>query len=286
MSQLLFNGFITGLLIALPALALSLTFSVLRFANFAIGSLLTVGAYVVYGFNVALGLPLPVALACGCMVSVAVVLLINEWVHKPLRRRSSLMQLVASMGVALILENVVRLIAGNAPASYAVEVARPQRLWGLRVNHEQLIILLAVIVLLVLVGVIYRRTGWGRAMRAVADNPDLAAVRGISYDRTVRLVWVLSAVIATVAGTLIGLDATLNPLMGTNYVLAVFAAAILGGIASPLAAVGGAIVLGMTEEISTLWVAPHYRSIIAYLIMTVLLLLRPSGLFGTHWVKK
>ena len=286
LGQILFNGLITGLLIALPALALSLTFSILRFANFAIGALLTLGAYAVYGFNVGLGLNLPLAVACGCLVSIAVVLLVNEWVHKPLRRRSSLMQLVASMGVALIMENVVRLTAGNAPAAYAIEVARPQRLWGLRVNHEQGIIFLAVVVLLLVAGGIYQWTRWGRAMRAIADNPDLAGVRGIPYDRTVRLVWTFSAITATVAGTLIGLDATLNPMMGSNYVLAVFAAAILGGIASPLAAVAGAVVLGIAEELSTLVVAPHYRSIIAYLIMTALLLLRPSGLFGARWVKK
>jgi branched-chain amino acid transport system permease protein len=286
LGQIVFNGLITGLLIALPALALSLTFSVLRFANFAIGSLLTVGAYAVYGFNVGLGLPLPVAVACGCAVSVAVVLLVNEAVHRPLRRRSSLMQLVASMGVALVMENAVRLAAGSAPAAYAVEVARPLRFWGLRVNHEQGIIALAVVALLLLVAVLYRATRWGRAMRAIADNPDLAGVRGIPYDRTVRLVWALSAIVATVAGTLIGLDATLNPLMGSNYVLVVFAAAILGGIASPLAAVAGAIALGVVEELSTLVVAPHYRSILAYCVMTLLLLLRPSGLFGTRWVKK
>lgn len=286
MSQLLFNGFITGLLIALPALALSLTFSVLRFANFAIGSLLTLGAYVVYGFNTVAGLGLWSALALGCVVSIAVVLVINELVHKPLRRQSSLMQLVASMGVALVLENLVRLCAGNAPAAYAVDIARPQRLWGLRVNHEQGIILVAVVVALLVVTVLYRWTRWGRAMRAVADNPELAAARGIPYHRTVRLVWAASAIIATVAGTLVGLDATLNPLMGANYVLPVFAAAILGGIASPMAAVAGAIVLGVTEELSTLWVAPHYRSIIAYAIMTLLLLLRPSGLLGRRWVNK
>jgi branched-subunit amino acid ABC-type transport system permease component len=285
-AQLLFNGFITGLLIALPALALSLTFSVLRFANFAIGSLLTVSAYIVLYFNISLGWSFIASIAAGIVVTIVVALITNALVHHPLRERSSLTQLVASMGVAFFLENLVRLIAGNAPRGYAVEIARPIRFWGLRVNQEQGIILLSVVLSLLVVWVIFRFTRLGRSMRAVADNPDLASVRGISYRYVVGSVWVLVGIITTISGTLIGLDAALNPLMGANYVLPVFAASILGGIASPIAAVAGAILLGITEELSTLLVPPHYRTIIAYVIMTLLLMLRPSGLFGSQWVKK
>lgn len=286
MAQLIFNGLITGLLIALPALALSLVFSVLRFANFAIGSLLTVSAYVVFYFNVALGWSFIWSIVAAAVVTVLVLLIVNALVHHPLRERSSLTQLVASMGVAFFLENLVRLVAGNAPRGYDVEIARPLRIWGLRVNQEQGIILLSVVVALLAVWIIFRFTRLGRSMRAVADNPDLASVRGISYRYVVGSVWLLVGIITTVSGALIGLDATLNPLMGASYVLPVFAASILGGIASPIAAVAGALLLGVTEELSTLFIAPHYRTIIAYVIMTLLLMLRPSGLFGSRWVKK
>ncbi|GGF58447.1 branched-chain amino acid ABC transporter permease [Azorhizobium oxalatiphilum] len=286
MAQLLFNGLVTGLLIALPALSLSLTFSVLRFANYAIGAQITLGAYAVYLFNVPLGWPLLLSTAAGMVLAVAVGLLVQALAYEPLRARSSVTRLVASIGVALALENVVRFFAGNSPRGYGVEIARPLRIAGLRINQEQITIMLSVLVALVLVWVVFRFTRLGRAMRAVADDADLAAVRGIRRGRVVAMVWVLASALATLAGVLIGLDATLDPQMGWNYVLPVFTAAILGGIANPMAAVAGALTLGIASELATLVMAPHYRAIVAFLVMAVLLLVRPSGLFGKQWVAK
>ncbi|KAF1021631.1 MAG: High-affinity branched-chain amino acid transport system permease protein LivH [Paracidovorax wautersii] len=286
MAQLLFNGLVTGLLIALPALSLALVFSVLRFANYAIGAMVTLGAYAVYAFNAVLGWPLPVAVVAGMLVSGAVALAVDRLVYTPLRGRTGVTLLVASIGVGLVLENVVRLFAGNAPRGYGVEIARPLRVLGLRVNHEQLVTLASVLAALALVWLVFRCTRLGRAMRAVADNPDLAAVRGISRARVTAAVWLLSSAMATLAGVLIGLDTNIDPQMGWNYLLPVFTAAILGGIASPMAAVAGALVLGVTEELATLVMPPHYRTLVAFVVMAALLLLRPSGLFGAKWVAK
>jgi branched-subunit amino acid ABC-type transport system permease component len=286
MAQLLLNGFVTGLILALPALALSLTFSVLRFANYAIGSMIAVGAYADYLFNVVLGWPLVPATAAGAAVLAAVAVAFDRIVYHRLRGRSGVTLLVASMGIALALENAIRFIAGNAPRGFAVEIARPFRFWGLRVNHEQLTILITVLAALAIVWIVVRYTHLGRSMRAVADNPDLAAVRGISRTRVVTGVWLLSSAITAVAGVLIGLDANIDPQMGCNYLLPVFTAAILGGIASPMAAVAGALTLGVAEELATLVLPPHYRTIVAFLVMALLLLVRPSGLFGAKWVTK
>lgn len=278
--------FVTGLLIALPALALSLTFSVLRFANYAIGAQLTLGAYLVYLFNVPLGWPLLPATAAGMGLAVAAALGVHRLAYEPLRGRAPVTFLVASIGVALALENAVRFFAGNAPRGYGVEIARPLRVFDLRINHEQITIIVSVLAALALVWIIFRFTRLGRAMRAVADNADLAAVRGIRRGRVVMAVWALSSGLTTLAGVLIGLDATLDPQMGWTYVLPVFTAAILGGIANPMAAVAGAVTLGIAEELATLVLAPHYRAIVAFGVMAVLLLVRPSGLFGTQWVAK
>ena len=207
MAQLLLNGFVTGLILALPALALSLTFSVLRFANYAIGSMIAVGAYSAYLFNVVLGWPLVPATAAGAAVLAMVAVAIDRIVYRRLRGRSGVTLLVASMGIALALENAIRFIAGNSPRGYAVEIARPFRFWGLRVNHEQPTILVTVLAALAIVWIVFRYTHLGRSMRAVADNPDLAAVRGISRTRVVTGVWLLSSAITAVAGVLIGLDA-------------------------------------------------------------------------------
>ncbi|WP_306770603.1 branched-chain amino acid ABC transporter permease [Pantoea sp. 18069] len=286
LAQLIFNGLVSGLLIALPALSVALVFSVLRFANYAIGAMVTMGAYLVYVFNVPLNWPLPAAMLAGMALSIGLALLLDLLVFSPLRGRSGVTLLVASMGVGLILENVVRLVAGNSPRGFGVEIARPSRLLGLRVNQEQFTTLVCVIAALAVVWLIFRCTRLGRAMQAVADNPDLADVRGISRKKVRAAVWALAAAMASLSGVLIGLDSNVDPQMGWNYLLPVFTAAILGGIASPMAAVAGALLLGVTEELATLILAPNYRTIVAFVVMALLLLLRPHGLFGAKWVSK
>lgn len=286
MGQLIVNGLTTGLILALPALALALSFSVLRFANYAIGSYVTAGAFMTWWANVILGLPIWAAAFIGSAVVASLAVLIDALVYRRMRDRSGLTLLVASMGIAIALENVVRLFAGNSPRSFDVPVARPQRFLDIRVNQEQLIILVTVLSALALVWLLFRFTRLGRAMRAVADNADLAAVRGISRGRVIAIVWALSGALAALAGVLIGLDTSIEPQMGWNYLLPVFTAAILGGIASPMAAVAGALVLGMAEEFSTLFLPPHYRMIVAFSVMAVLLMLQPWGLFGTKWVQR
>ena len=205
MLQLVFNGVISGLLVALPALALALTYSVLRFANFAIGAMLTTGAYLIYFFNVPLGLSLPLAVVLGTLASALIAVLVDALVFRPLRDRSGVMLLVASMGVFFILENLVRFIAGSTPVSYAVQTARPLRLLGLRVNYEQTADLILSAGALLFVAVIFRHTRFGRAMRAIADNPPLAAVRGVSRAQVVGVTWAISGALAGLAGLLIGL---------------------------------------------------------------------------------
>lgn len=287
MIQTIFNGAVTGLLVALPALALALTFSVLRFANFAIGAMLTAGAYTVYAFNAGLGWPLLPAAVAGSVVGGILAVLIDAVVYRRLRDRSGVTLLVASMGVAFVLENAVRFIAGNAPAGYRVDPARPLRLGEhLRINHEQLLVAAVSIVALLAIWALFRFTPLGRAMRAVADNRPLAAARGIVANRVIAITWFIAGALATAAGTLIGLDATLDPQMGWNYVIQVFAATILGGIAHPMAAVFGAVTLGVIAELSTLVLPSHYRPLVAFAVLTVLLLVRPWGVFGTARIAK
>lgn len=286
MIQTLFNGAITGLLVALPALALALTFSVLRFANFAIGAMLTAGAYTVYAFNVGLGWPLLPSALAGAVLGAVGAALIDALVYRRLRDRSGVTLLVASMGVAFVLENAVRFIAGNAPVGYDIDPARPLRVAGLRINHEQVLIAAISLSALAATWALFRLTPLGRAMRAVADNPQLAAARGIVGNRVIGITWCIAGALATVAGTLIGLDATLDPQMGWNYVIQVFAAAILGGIAHPMAAVFGAVSLGIIAELSTLVLPPHYRPLVAFAVLTTLLLVRPWGVFGTARIAK
>jgi branched-subunit amino acid ABC-type transport system permease component len=134
--------------------------------------------------------------------------------------------------------------------------------------------------------VILRHTALGRAMRAVSDNPALAAARGIDRERIVRWMWVIAGVLTAAAGVLAGLDRAIDPLLGWNYVVTVFAAAILGGLGNPFGAVLGALTLGVVEETSTLVIPPNYRQVVSFCAIAFLLLLRPQGLLGSVRIRK
>jgi branched-chain amino acid transport system permease protein len=286
MMQILFNGLVTGMLVALPALAVAMTFSVLRFANFAIGAMITVGAYLIYALNVVAGLPLFISGLLGATLAGLLAAVVDLLVFRPLRDRSAVTLMVASIGVSFILENIVRFIAGNTAVGYDVALSRPWRWAGLRINIEQIQAMVVCLVALVVVWALFRRSSLGRAMRAIADNAPLAATRGVSRQQVITVTWVISGVLAALSGMLIGLDATIDPQMGWLYALPAFAAAILGGLTHPLAAIPGALVMGVLSEAATLVLPAHYRSMVAFVVMSLLLIIRPAGLFGTKWLTK
>lgn len=285
-AQLLLNGTVSGLLIALPALALTITFGVLKFPNFAIGSMLTFGACGAWVFNTILNMPLSVAAALSAVTLAGVAILCNTLVFAKLRDRGSIVLLVASMGVSLILENICRFAFGNATRNFNIEIARPVRWLGLRVNQEQLTTVIVVIVCVIVVQIIFYASPIGRAMRAVADNPALAAVRGVERRVISNIAWALAGGLVALAGVLAGLDRAVDPLLGWNYQIPIFAAAILGGLGSPIGAVIGAIVIGITEELSTLILPTNYRQVVSFSVILLLLLVRNQGLLGGKVVRK
>lgn len=280
MAQALLNGLIAGLLIALPAIALSLSYGVLNFANFAIGAMVTLGAYLAYAFNADLGLPLAVAAPIAAAGLAVVAIATQRLVYDRIRDGDHITLLVASMGVAFVIENSVRFVYGADVRTLDVPVARPVIWHGLRLNREQLVIAATVLATLVVVSVVLRSTRFGRSMRAVSDNPALAEARGIDRARTVAGTWALAGALAALAGVLIALDSTVEPLIGTNYLVSIFAAAIVGGIGNPFGAMAGGLLIGMVEELSTLAVPTTYRQGVSFLVLALVLFTRPHGLFG------
>jgi branched-subunit amino acid ABC-type transport system permease component len=153
-------------------------------------------------------------------------------------------------------------------------------------NHEQMITIAVSSAAMIAMWVLLTRLPMGRAMRAVADNPSLALVRGIESPRVIRWTWFLAGVLLALGGVLIGMDRALEPPMGSNYLISVFGAAILGGLGSPLGAFVGALVIGVVSELSTLVIAPNYRIGIPLLAIAVILVFRPQGLFGQPYIRK
>jgi len=270
-AQYLFNGLVTGGILALPSVAFSLLWKLLRFPNFAVGTYLTIGAFAAFAVNHGLGWRIAWAWLWACGVTGAVAWGTDRVAFRPLRDRRPFALAIASIGVAFVLENGVRFIWGNDYRSYDVPVTRALVWHGLRVGREQLAILGVAVVLMLLVQGFLGRTRLGIAMRASADNPLLARVKGLPTERIIGP-----------ASVFLGLDTTIDPLLGTGLIIAVFAAAILGGIGSAPGALLGALVVGVMEEASTLVIPPTYKSAVGFAIILVMLLVRPQGLAGAR----
>jgi branched-subunit amino acid ABC-type transport system permease component len=157
---------------------------------------------------------------------------------------------------------------------------------GVRINNEQITTAVVVAICLVVLDVVLRLTPLGRAMRAVADNAALAAVRGVERRVIATLTWLMAGSLLGLAGVLAGLDRAIDPLIGWNYQIPIFAAAILGGLGSPLGAVIGALVIGIAEEMSALVIPTNYRQAVSFTAILLLLLFRANGLLGAKAVRK
>jgi branched-subunit amino acid ABC-type transport system permease component len=286
MLQTAFNGIVTGVIMTLPALAVTLLFGVLKFPNFAVGSMMTVAAYMAFALNAQLGWPLSSATAASALAMGVLCIGIDQVAFKPLRERGGITLMVASLGLGFILENVARFAYGNSARSFDMELARPFRFLGIRMNHEQMITIAVSTAAMLLMYLLLTRMPMGRAMRAVADNPALALVRGIESPRVIRWTWFIAGVLLALGGVLIGMDRALEPPMGTNYLISVFAAAILGGLGSPLGAFVGALLIGVVSELSTLALPPNYRIGVPLCAIAVILVFRPQGLFGQPYIRR
>ena len=278
--QVLIFGIVLGSIITLGAVGLSLLFGILRFANFAHGDMMTVGAYLALVFVAGLGWPIyaafPMALAGGAVVAIA----IDRVLYKRLRRTAPVILLISSFGVALMLRSLVQLIWGPQSLVYEPGIQFPLEIFGLRIKPDHLVILAGVIILVILLHLFLQYTKMGKAMRAMSDNMDLAEITGIETERVIMWTWALGGALAAGAGIFLAMDTRLQPFMGWNMLLPVFAAAIMGGIGRPYGAIAGGMTVGIAEEMSTLFFSPAYKSAVAFALMVIILIVRPTGLFG------
>lgn len=279
------NGLLAGAELAVPAIAFTTIFAVLRFANFAVAGFATLGAYGGWVVNTRLGIPAVAALPGACLVGGAVGVIVDEATLRGLRARvrpgeTALAPAIASVAATILLENVARFLFGNDPKGYDLPVFRDWHLGGIAVGPQQLadaaIALVAMAVLFLFLGF----TRAGRTMRAVADNPGLAALKGIDAVRVGRVATFAAGALAGLGGMLVGFDTSLDPLLGFRVILSVFAAAVVGGLGSIPGAVAGAFIVGLGEEMATLVVDPAYRTAVGFAAILIVLSLRPAGLFG------
>jgi len=279
-AQLVLNGLMAGTILAVPAIGFTAIYAVLRFPNFAIASHLTIGAFAGWLANVSLGLP--AALAVGVAFAAAGVagVVSDELILKPLRPAGALTTAIAAVALTLVLENVIRFVFGNDLRGYALPIRRDWQVAGLRIAPQQVQNFGLAVVAMAAVFLFLAFTRTGKAMRAVADNPTLASVKGIDTDRVARLTTFVAMGLAGVGGMLVGLDTSIDPLTGFRVILSVFAAAVVGGLGSVPGAVVGALTIGIGEELSLLVLAPAYRTVVGFAAILFVLTLRPRGILG------
>lgn len=277
--QAMLNGLVSGTLLAVPAIGFTAMFAVLRFPNFSVSGVATLGAfagYVAYGA----GLQIVGSLVVAFAVAGTVGLFLDRVVHQPLVKQGALPAAIASIASGLVLENVVRLGFGNELRGYDRPIARDVRLGDIRVNPQQVETMGIALVIMLAVFAALAFTRVGKAMRASADNPELAALRGIRPERVAMMASFVGMGLVGVGGMLLGLDSSIDPLTGTRILLSIFAAAVLGGLGSAPGAVLGAFLIGIAEELSVLVVGSPYRAAVGFFAILIVLSLRPRGLLG------
>lgn len=295
MLQLLADGILTGAIISLGAIGVTMTLGILRFANFSHSELVTWGGYMALVFLIffstsadsigpfSFGWPLLAAIAFSALATALLALMVDFLVFRRLRRRGAAeMTLVfASFGVALLIRHVVLLIFGGDPVYYTRELQiAVEILPGMRVKPDQMFVLGLTLVLVAGLHLMLKFTKLGIAMRASAESADLARVHGVNVAGIVRWTWVIGASLAAAAGVFYGLTVQLRPEIGFALLLPLFTAALLGGSGSVIGAVLGGLIIGLSESLSVMVIPSGYKQAVPFVLLLLILYLRPRGLFG------
>lgn len=308
-------GVVVGSVLALGAIGLTLIYGILKFAHFAHGDMMELASYgaffvltgVMLGetrdidvplsldqlpgatdtfWRFSFGYGLILAMGIACVMMAALLVGLDRVVYRPLRRRKAgiVILAIASLGLAIATRSVILMFWGPDPRYYQSGIRKTIELpWGTRIPADQIFIVAAAAVLVVLVYLLLYFTKLGRAMRATADNADLARVAGIDTDRVLMWTWVVAGGLIAIAGVLLALQSQLKPEQGFTLLLPLFAATILGGIGSPPGALLGGLIVGITQEVAVTFdvLGPGYKFAVAFVILIAVILVRPRGLFGS-----
>ncbi len=295
--QFVLDGLIAGSMIGLGAIGVTLTYSILRFSNFAHGDFLAWGAYATLTIAGAIGAmaggtapigalsfgwPLILAGLAAMVLTGGMALALDWMLFARLRARGqAIIVVMASFGASLVLRSLLEFAFTSRPEyfSRAIQMARPVGA-GIKVTPDQIVLLAMTAVLVTLMHQFMTQSRMGREMRAVSQNPALAQVAGIDVSRVVRATWMLGGALACAAGIMVGVLVQIRPLMGLDLLLPMFAAAILGGIGSIPGAVLGGLIIGLSQAATVQFVGAEWRAAVAFVILMAVLVLRPFGLFG------
>lgn len=299
--QQIINGLTLGAVYALIALGYSMVYGILQLLNFAHGDVYMIGAFIGYGVMIALlpeGAPLvtPVfiiilmlllaMLGCG-LLGVA----IEQFAYRPLRSSPRLAPLISALGVSFFLQNAVQLTLSAEFRNYQTELLIPPGagldLGVTRLSMTRALVIIVAVILMIVLQYLVRRTKLGKAMRAVAIDREAAAMMGVDVDRVIVATFFIGSALAGAAGVLTGMVFTrIWHFMGFTAGLKGFTAAVLGGIGNIPGAMLGGFLLGLTESFAVGFISPTYRDVIAFVVLVIVLLVRPRGLLGARIPQK
>lgn len=284
-AQVLTNGLIASSMYALVAVGYTLIYGVLKFINFAHGDVAMVGGYVAFflvGAGVATGGRLALGLMGAAVVCAVLGMLIERLGYRPLRNSPRLLPLITAIGIGIALQALVAMRAGSGFKVIALPDWPVYRIGPVAITAVQVAILLLAAVSLVALQLLVHRTDLGAWIRAVADNRELAYVLGVDVDRVIRSVFAIGSALAGVAGVMLALEINLQPAMGFTVGIKAFAAVVLGGIGSIPGMLIGSLVIGFAENLGAWFISGVWKESIAYGILLLTLLIRPSGLLGAR----
>ncbi|PPA78587.1 MAG: branched-chain amino acid transporter permease subunit LivH [ANME-2 cluster archaeon HR1] len=279
--QLVVNGIVVGSIIAMGAIGLTMVYGILNFANFSHADFMALGAYIAFLLNVTLGLNIILSFFISIVITGAIGVLLDFLVWKPMRKKKAdlVSLIIISIGIALIIRNGLIFFWGGGSRHYDLPVLKGTEMFGVIVTYNQIIAFGTALVFMIIVHYLLKYTRTGKAMRALSDDIDLARISGINVDKVIQWMWFVGISLAGAAGVLYALETAIRPNMGWFLLLPMFAAVILGGIGNPYGAIVGGMIIGLSQEISTLFLPSEYKLGVSLAIMIVVLLYKPEGIF-------
>lgn len=281
--QILTNGIIAGSIYALVGLGFAIIYSTVRFFHFAHGAVYTIGAYLTFSFYVLLKLPFALSALFAVFLSSLFGVGMEFFVYKPLRNRqaSALILLIASLGLFISLQNSISLIFGDDTKTIRGSFIREgYQIGGAYVTDIQIIIILTSLLLFIVTTILLKHSKIGKALRAVANDQNLAMTVGIDTERIVYFAYFIGSILAAVASIMISLDIDMVPLMGFNALLYGIVAVVIGGLGNIIGAYLGGVFLGLVQHFGTWFISSKWQDVITFMILVIFLLFRPQGFFG------
>jgi branched-subunit amino acid ABC-type transport system permease component len=277
-------GLVTASVLAIAAVGLSLQFGITNYINFAYGDFMALGAYLAFFFNAeAFHINIWIAMIFGSLIMGVFAVLINRFLLSPFARRFSktFYVLIVTFGLSLFMLNLVYSIWGPNNRTYSMKLEIYKHIGPFLLNKYQIIVMIISVVLMLSIHLMLKTTRLGKSMRAMSDNTTLAMTSGIDTKRITTITWFLSGVLAGLAGTVLGItESQITPASGELFLFVIFAAVIVGGVGSIYGAMAGAVLIGLSTEVSAAYINPAYKYDVAFVLLILTLLFRPNGLFS------